>query len=79
MADNNPAGDNVWTNTPDAGVIEFDSMPFDDVEVGDLIWLVNILSTENHAYRKVDDVMAMDTRTRKIVNIQSRTIVYQKT
>ena len=29
--------------------------------------------------RKIDESIAMDTRTRKVMNIQSRNTVYQKT
>ena len=78
MADNNPAGDNIWTNTPKMSIIEFDSMLFEDVDVGDLIWLANIPSDKNNPCRKLSETAVMNTRTRDIVSVQPRTVVYQK-
>ena len=38
MAENNPANDGNWTNTPRTGMTEFDTLRFDEIEDGDLFW-----------------------------------------
>jgi|7_EtaG_2_1085326.scaffolds.fasta_scaffold18762_4 hypothetical protein len=79
MAQNNPAGDNVWTNTPSGGVTEFDTNNFSDIEVGDLFWKHQDRMPDNHAWRKLDENSAQDTRTQQVQQMHPQATVHQKT
>ena len=56
-------------------------MNFEAIEDGDLFWFSdNPNSDQNHAFRKIDEDNAEDTRTGHIANnINIRRTVYQKT
>ena len=78
MAENNPAGDNDWTRTPRVGT-DFDSMYFEDVEVGDLLWRMNINSENNNCYRKLSDTTAMNLKLQQEAVFNRKATIFQKT
>lgn len=78
---NNPASDSLgFSDTPGVTGPDWDSMVFDDIDEGDLFWFTNIHSSnENHAYRKLSDSTAQNTRNRSVIdNINRNKAVYQK-
>ena len=79
MAENNPANDNLWTNTPPTGLTEFETLMFDEIEEGDLFWLEQSNLDHNHAHRKVSETEGQDLRTREYHTFAQRQTVYQKT
>lgn len=79
MAENNPAKDGIWTDTPQASMTEFDTVRFDEIEDGDLFWLEQTRHDSNHAHRKVNDQEGQDLRTREYHKFGYRQTVYQKT
>ena len=80
MPKNDPASDK-YTGGAGVTLVEFDDMNFEDIEDGDLFWFSdNPNSDQNHAFRKIDEDNAEDTRTGHIANnINIRRTVYQKT
>ena len=79
MAQNNPAGDNDWTKTPSGGVTEFDQSSFSDIEDGDLFWKHQDNMPDNHAWRKINEARAQNTRTQQIQDMHPQMTVFQKT
>ena len=82
MPQNDPATDSInYAHSVGIGIIEFDSMLFEDIEESDLFWFSDSQnSDQNHAFRKLSNSTAMDTKNRNAVNnIEYRTKVYQKT
>ena len=82
MPQNNPAGDAIsYGQVSQVGEREFDFMLFEDVEQSDLFWFSdNQNSEQNHAFRKLDEDRAEDTRTGEITSgIVKKRTVYQKT
>ena len=61
-----------------SNVTSFDSMPFSDVETNELFWLNTELTNTNHAFRKLNENQALNTKTQKVHNIGTRTVTYQK-
>ena len=82
MPQNDPALDAInYGGAARFGTVEFDTVLFEDIEESDLFWFSdNINSDINHAFRKLDNTSAMDTRNRTLTeNINVRRKVYQKT
>ena len=79
MAQNNPANDNIWTETPRAGLVEFETLRFDEIEDGDLFWLEQNNQDSNQVHRKTGDTEGMNLRTGKLHAFHPRQEVYQKT
>ena len=82
MPQNNPASDNInYVNLSGVDSVEFDEHLFEDIEEGDLFWFnENADPNSNHAFRKINESEAQDTRTRRgMYGIALRTTVYQKT
>ena len=82
MPQNNPASDNInYATLSGVDSPDFDEHLFEDIEEGDL-FLFNE-STDpngNHAFRKINESEAQDTRTRRgMYGIAPRSTVYQKT
>ncbi len=78
MPENNPAGDNDWTRTPGVGT-DFDSMYFEDIEVGDLLWRMNINADNNYCYRKLNDTTAVNLKLQREAIFKPKATVFQKT
>ena len=78
MPENNPAGDNDWTRTPRIGT-DFDSMYFEDVETGDLIWRMNVNTENNYCYRKTGNTTAMNLKLQREAVFDPKATVFQKT
>lgn len=76
MAVNDPAQD--YRKAPPAGQIEFEQLLFDDILEGDLFWQTDQNASTNHAYRKLTETTAQDTRTQLVYDVTARQIVYQK-
>jgi len=82
MPQNDPASDSInYASSVGVGRVEFDSMNFEDIEESDLFWFSdNQNSNQNHAFRKLSESTAMDTKNQGVVdNIKYRLKVYQKT
>jgi hypothetical protein len=82
MPQNDPATDSInYVDSTGVGIVEFDNMNFEDIEGGDLFWFSdNPNSDQNHAFRKIDENNAEDTRTGYTANkIDKFRTVYQKT
>lgn len=77
MSGNDPMRDGIWTQTPRTGT-SFEKMYFDEVEDDDLFWLFNRNVDMNRAHRKINENTALVINQQKIVNVDSRRIVYQK-
>ena len=74
---NNTAGD--LYNPPSALTTDFDEMRFSDVPTDEIFWPNNSVNpNENVAHRKLSDTTAMHTKSRQIVMMESRALVYQK-
>ena len=78
MPENNPAGDNDWTRTPGVGS-DFDSMYFEDIEVGDLLWRMNVNVDNNYCYRKLNDTTAVNLKLQQEAIFKPKATVFQKT
>ena len=81
MAQNNPAADSInYVDLSGVNSSDFDEMLFEDIQEGDLFWFnTDSDSNVNHAFRKINDEEAMDTKTRRgMFGIALRTAVYQK-
>jgi hypothetical protein len=78
MSKNNSVGDSY--NPPGIGT-EFEPMPFEDVEIDDLLWLNqnSTNGTENPAHRKIDETAVQNLQTGALVKVSTRQEVYQKT
>ena len=70
MPQNDPATDSInYASSIGVGRVEFDSMNFEDIEESDLFWFSdNQNSDQNHAFRKINENNAEDTRTGYIAN-----------
>ena len=82
MPQNNPVVDSLnYSEGVHVGQVDFDEVCFEDIEDDDLFWFSNSSNSDlNHAFRKIDENSAEDTRVRSITTgINIRTIVYQKT
>ena len=81
MPENDPATDSLdYAGVSLVGSADFDGMNYEDVEDDDLFWFSDSPnSDENVAFRKIDEISAMNTRTRQVVNdIDKYLRVYQK-
>jgi hypothetical protein len=77
MAGNNQAQDRY--NPPSMNKRDFEPYKFTDIPTDELFWLNTALnSSSNHAYRKINDNQAMDTKTRKIITLERFTPTFQK-
>tara|TARA_Y100001963_G_C6591634_1_gene358224 strand:+ start:279 stop:512 length:234 start_codon:yes stop_codon:yes gene_type:complete len=76
MARNDPAQDRY--NPPGTNITDFDSIKFGDLEINELFWMNNVLSENNHAYRKLDEKQVLNTKTRIITELSKTTNIYQK-
>jgi hypothetical protein len=74
---NNPAQDRYnprGVNSPD-----FEYFRFSEVPAGELVWFSdNPNPNQNHAFRKLTETTAMDTKTQVIQDIETNTHSYQK-
>ena len=77
MATNNPAQDRY--DPPPITHTDFDTSKFSEIENDELFWLNNQGTNNNHAFRKINEAQAMNTKTRQINNFQRNTVIYQKT
>ena len=78
MANNDPVQDR-YSGKP-MGVIEFDSVPFEDVEMDDLFWFTNHPNGDvNIAHRKISDTEGSNVRNNIVTEIQTSQTVFQKT
>jgi len=59
---------------------EFEEQIYEDIEEDDLFWLTNSQNSSiNHAHRKIDNLSAMNTRTRELkTGLKANTTVYQQ-
>ena len=81
MPENNPAADTInYVNLSGVDSSDFDEHLFEDIQEGDLFWFNTKADPNgNHAFRKINDAEAQDTKTRRgMFGIASRTTVYQK-
>ena len=82
MPQNDPATDAInYASAANVGMTEFDQMNFEDIEESDLFWFSdNPNSDQNHAFRKVNENTAVNTRTGYVAeSIDKFRIIYQKT
>tara|TARA_Y100000310_G_scaffold17548_1_gene17335 strand:+ start:863 stop:1111 length:249 start_codon:yes stop_codon:yes gene_type:complete len=82
MPQNDPATDSInYASAANVGMTEFDQMNFEDIEESDLFWFSdNPNSDQNHAFRKVNENTAVNTRTGYVAeSIDKFRIIYQKT
>ena len=74
---NNTAGD--FYNPPSALTTDFDEMRFSDVPMDEIFWPNNSANPDqNVAHRKLSEDSAMNTKTRQMVMMEGRALVYQK-
>ena len=76
MPTNNTAGD--FYNPPSNMSQDFEEYYFEDLEVDELFWQTNKPKEEQTPWRKVNQIQAMNLKTRKTHNFQGRTKVFQK-
>jgi hypothetical protein len=78
MSKNNSVGDSY--NPPGIGT-EFEPMPFEDVEVDDLLWIGthSIDGLQNPVYKKINETSAQNLQTGALTSFSIRQEVYQKT
>ena len=82
MPQNDPATDSInYASSIGVGRVEFDSMNFEDIEESDLFWFSdNQNSDQNHAFRKINENTAVDTRNGFVAEKVDRLkVIYQKT
>ena len=60
---NNPAQDRY--NPPSNRDSDWELINFSELNVGELIWLSNVRSDDNHSYRKTSEHEAMNVHTRQ--------------
>ena len=71
MPQNDPVTDSLdyGAGASTVGRVEFDNMNFEDIDESDLFWFSdNPNSNQNHAFRKLDENRAEDTRNGYIAN-----------
>ena len=74
---NNPARDRY--NPPSTNSLDFEQFKFSDISNDELFWLSTDSNSDlNHAYRKIDESGALDTKTQVTHAIASNALVYQK-
>ena len=73
---NNEAQDRF--NPPKLGESEFEKARYDSLNNGEIFWLSEEMNDSNHAYRKLDEKQAMNTRTREIHDKVYNANVYYK-
>ena len=78
MAENNSVNDSY--NPPPVSS-EFEEFNFEEIEIDDLIWISDnsLNGMENPAHRKIDESSAQNLKTGKLILLNSRKKVYQKT
>lgn len=77
MATNNQANDRY--NPPGTKSVDFEYFRFSEVPVGELVWFSDDPNPDlNHAYRKLDEGKAMDTKTQTVHSIDRKAHSYQK-
>ena len=83
MAQNDPVTDSLdyGAGASNVGRVEFDNMNFEDIEASDLFWFSdNQNSDQNHAFRKINENTAVDTRNGFVAEKVDRLkVIYQKT
>ena len=78
MAHNDPVQDKYRGNP--VGVIEFDHVSFEDIEIDDLFWFTNHPNGDvNIAHRKVSDTEGANVRNNIITEVTNAQVVFQKT
>ena len=81
MSQNNPAADSInYATLSGVDSADFDEHLFEDIQEGDLFWFNESTDPNgNHAFRKINDTDAQDTKSRRgMYGIASRLTVYQK-
>jgi len=74
---NNPAQDRY--NPRGINVPDFDYIRFSEVSIGELVWFSDDPNPNlNHAYRKLTETTALDTKTQTVHNIAINANSYQK-
>ena len=74
---NNPAGD--LYDPPSSLATDFDDIRFSEVQLDELFWPnTSPNPNKNVAHRKTDESSAMNTKTRQVISMDHRTMVYQK-
>ena len=76
MPNNNPTRDRY--EPPSNMSNDFEEFYFGDLEVDELFWQTNKPKEEQTPWRKVNQIQAMNLKTRKTHNFQGRTKVFQK-
>ena len=76
MAKNNPAMDRY--NPPSNMDSEYEIQRFSELNIGELIWLSDVRSDDNHSFRKISESEAMDTHTRKVKLFKAHDKVYYR-
>ena len=76
MMPNNPIQDRY--NPPGTSAQDWDKNRFGEITNGELFWLKPELDKYNHAFRKIDDTQAQDTRTQEIHKVARNRWVFQK-
>ena len=64
-------------NPPDTTSLDFEKSYFNEIDVNELFWL-NENINNNPAFRKANNVGALNTKTQLMENMAPRTIIYQK-
>ena len=57
---------------------EWEAHRFSEINERDLFWLNNTRSDSNHAWRKLDESQAQDTKTSEIRSFRNMVNVYQR-
>tara|TARA_B100000287_G_scaffold409550_1_gene437016 strand:- start:341 stop:574 length:234 start_codon:yes stop_codon:yes gene_type:complete len=76
MAKNNPAQDRY--NPPSNLEEEWELIQFSELNIGELIWMNNVRSDDNAAYRKINEGQAMNTKTRETKTFGRNDKVYYR-
>ena len=73
---NDPVKDSY---NPPGLIVEFEYFKFSDINVDELVWFSDDSNSNlNHAYRKINENQAQDTRTREIISVDAKAHSYQK-
>ena len=73
---NNQAQDRY--NPPGIGEGDYEQTSFGELTNGELIWLKTDRGDDNHAYRKMNDFQALNTKTQEVRNFGRTVKVYYK-
>ena len=77
MANNNPAHDRY--NPPSNLTNDFELTRFSELNIGELLWLSDERSDDNHSFRKSNEHQAMNVHTRQMRVFDANDKVYYRT